>query len=239
MAMPVRQLPLDVADFVGRAEVLAEIAGLLDGSASNRAPVAVIVGGPGVGKSCLVTHAARLASAAFPDGQLYLNLAATSDEPRDPGLMLAEALRALSIAGSAIPNSLSERAALYRSLLADRRMLVVLDDAGHADQVLPLLPAADGSAVLITSRTLLTQLPGARHIDLDVLSPAEARELFTGIVGRQRVEREPGRPTRSWTAAETCRWRSGSPAASSRAARLGRCECCGNVSRTSHGGWPS
>ncbi|MFI1105918.1 AfsR/SARP family transcriptional regulator [Streptomyces melanogenes] len=192
MAMPVRQLPLDVSDFVGRTEALAEIAGLLDGSASNRARVAVIVGGPGVGKSCLVTHAARLASAAFPDGQLYLNLAATSDEPRDPGLMLAEALRALSIAGSAIPNGLSERAALYRSLLADRRMLVVLDDAGHADQVLPLLPAADGCAVLITSRTLLTQLPGARHIDLDVLSPAEARELFTGIVGRQRVEREPG-----------------------------------------------
>ncbi|MER6572330.1 BTAD domain-containing putative transcriptional regulator [Streptomyces sp. NPDC001093] len=191
MAMPVRQLPLDVPDFVGRAEALAEIAGLLDGPAPNRARVAVIVGGPGVGKSCLVTHAARLASGAFPDGQLYLNLAATSDQPRDPGLMLAEALRALSIAGSAIPKGLAERAALYRSLLADRRMLVVLDDAGHADQALPLLPAANGCAVLITSRTLLTQLPGALHIDLDVLSPAEARELFTGIVGRWRVEREP------------------------------------------------
>ena len=191
MAMPVRQLPLDVPDFVGRADALAEIARLLDGPAPNRAPVAVIAGGPGVGKSTLVTHAARLASAAFPDGQLYLNLAGTSDEPRDPALMLAEALRALSIAGSAIPNGLPERAALYRSLLADRRMLVVLDDAGHADQVLPLLPGADGCAVLITSRTLLTQLPGARHIDLDVLSPAEARELFTGIVGRQRVGREP------------------------------------------------
>jgi DNA-binding SARP family transcriptional activator len=191
MPMPVRQLPLDVPDFVGRAEALAEVAGLLDGAEPNGTRVAVVVGGPGVGKSCLVTHAARLASAAFPDGQLYLDLAATSDEPRDPALMLAEALRALSIAGSAIPNSLSERAALYRSLLADRRMLVVLDDAGHADQVLPLLPGADGCAVLITSRTLLTQLPGARHIDLDVLSREEARELFTGMVGRRRVEREP------------------------------------------------
>jgi DNA-binding SARP family transcriptional activator len=190
MTMPVRQLPLDVADFVGRADALAEVAGLLDERAPNRAPVVVIVGGPGVGKSSLVTHAARLASATFPDGQLYLNLAATSDEPRDPALMLAEALRALSIAGSAIPNGLSERAALYRSLLADRRMLVVLDDAGQAEQVLPLLPGADGCATLITSRTLLTHLPAARHIDLDVLSPAEARELFTGIIGRQRVERE-------------------------------------------------
>ena len=191
ISMPVRQLPLDVPDFVGRSEALAEIAGLLDGSAPNRARVAVIVGGPGVGKSCLVTHAARLASADFPDGQLYLNLAATSNEPRDPGLMLAEALRALSITGSAIPCGLSERAALYRSLLVDRHMLVVLDDAGHIDQVMPLLPGAEGCTVLITSRTLLTQLPGARHIDLDVLSPAEARELFTGIVGRRRVEREP------------------------------------------------
>lgn len=191
MAMPVRQLPLDVPDFVGRSDALTEVALLLDGSARNRAPVAVVVGGPGVGKSCLVTHAARLASAAFPDGQLYLNLAGTSDEPRDPALMLAEVLGALSIAGSAIPSGLSERAALYRSLLADRRMLVVLDDAGHAGQVLPLLPGADGCAVLITSRTLLTQLPGSRHIDLDVLSPAEAREMFTGVVGRRRVEREP------------------------------------------------
>ncbi|MEE4544858.1 BTAD domain-containing putative transcriptional regulator [Streptomyces sp. V4-01] len=191
MAMPVRQLPLDVPDFVGRAHALAEVARLLDGSGQHRAPVVVVMGGPGVGKSTLVTHAARLASAAFPDGQLYLNLAGTSDEPRDPALMLAEALRALSIVGSAIPNGASERAALYRSLLADRRMLVVLDDAGHASQVLPLLPGADGCAVLITSRMLLTQLPGARHIDLDVLSPAEARELFTGIVGRRRVEREP------------------------------------------------
>ncbi|MFC1421027.1 AfsR/SARP family transcriptional regulator [Streptacidiphilus cavernicola] len=191
LALPVRQLPLDVPDFVGRADALAEVAGLLDGSAPNRAPVVVVVGGPGVGKSCLATHAARLASAAFPDGQLYLNLAGTSDEPRDPALMLAEALGALSIVGSAIPNGLSERAALYRSLLADRRMLVVLDDAGHADQVLPLLPGADGCAVLVTSRTLLTQLPGVRHLDLDVLSPAEARELFIGIVGRRRVDREP------------------------------------------------
>ncbi|MEU2778312.1 BTAD domain-containing putative transcriptional regulator, partial [Streptomyces sp. NPDC007162] len=192
MALPVRQLPHDVPDFVGRAEALAEIAGLLDGSPANRAPVVVVVGGPGVGKSCLVTHAARLAGAGYPDGQLYLDLAATSDQPRDPGLMLAEALRALSITGSAIPNGLSERAALYRSLLVDRRMLVVLDDAGHAEQVLPLLPGAEGCAVLITSRTLLTHLPGARHIDLDVLSRAEARELFTGIVGQRRVEREPG-----------------------------------------------
>jgi DNA-binding SARP family transcriptional activator/tetratricopeptide (TPR) repeat protein len=188
-AMPVRQLPLDVPDFVGRADALAELARLLDGSTPY--PVTVIVGGPGVGKSCLVVHAARRAAAAFPDGQLYLNLAATSHEPRDPAMMLAEALRALSISGSAIPDSLSERAALYRSLLAERRMLVVLDDAGRADQVLPLLPGADGCAVLITSRTLLTQLPGARHIDLDVLNPAEARELFTAIVGRRRVEREP------------------------------------------------
>ncbi|MFG3280439.1 BTAD domain-containing putative transcriptional regulator [Streptomyces sp. NPDC048111] len=191
MNLPVRQLPLDVPDFVGRAEVLAEISALLGAPSAHRSPVAVVVGGPGVGKSCLVTHAARRASAHFPDGQLYLDLASTSNEPRDAGLMLAEALRALSVTGGAIPEGLAERAALYRSLLVDRRMLVVLDDAGRADQVLPLLPGADGCAVLITSRTLLTQLPGAHHIDLDVLSPAEARELFTTIVGERRVAQEP------------------------------------------------
>ena len=190
-ALPVRQLPLDVADFVGRVEPLDEVRRLLTGPAGRGPKVVVVVGGPGVGKSSLVLHAAHRASAAFPDGQLYFDLAATSDAPQEPAQMLAEALRALSVIGRAIPDSLPERAALYRSLLADRRMLVVLDDAGHADQVRPLLPAADGCAVLITSRTRHTHLPGARYLDLDVLAPAEAWELFTGIVGASRVGAEP------------------------------------------------
>jgi DNA-binding SARP family transcriptional activator/tetratricopeptide (TPR) repeat protein len=190
-ALPVRQLPLDVADFVGRAEPLDEVGRLLTAAAGTGPKVVVVVGGPGVGKSSLVLHAAHRVADAFPDGQLYFDLAATSERSQEPAQLLAEALRALSVIGRAIPDGLPERAALYRSLLADRRMLVVLDDAGHADQVRPLLPAAGGCAVLITSRARHTHLPGARHIDLDVLIPAEAWELFTGIVGAERVAAEP------------------------------------------------
>ncbi|MFC0541540.1 AfsR/SARP family transcriptional regulator [Kutzneria chonburiensis] len=190
-ALPVRQLPLDVADFVGRAEPLDEVGRLLTASSGSGPKVVVVVGGPGVGKSSLVLRAAHHVSDAFPDGQLYFDLAATSERSQEPAQLLAEALRALSVIGRAIPDGLPERAALYRSLLADRRMLVVLDDAGHADQIRPLLPAAGGCAVLVTSRARHTHLPGARHIDLDVLGPAEAWELFTGIVGADRVAAEP------------------------------------------------
>ncbi|MFC0438168.1 BTAD domain-containing putative transcriptional regulator [Kutzneria buriramensis] len=187
--LPVRQLPLPVLDFVGRVEQVAEVTTAL---VARTPSVVAVAGGPGVGKSSLVVRAAHLVSESFPDGQLYFDLAATSDTPQQPAQLLADALRALSVAGNAIPPRLTERAALYRSLLADRRMLVVLEDAGAAEQVLPLLPAAGGCAVLITSRALLTELPGARQIDLDVLDHAEAYELFTGIVGGERVAAEPG-----------------------------------------------
>ncbi|QUQ67633.1 SARP family transcriptional regulator [Kutzneria sp. CA-103260] len=191
-AMPVRQLPLEVSDFVGRTEQVAEVTAALRARTPDGPPAIVAVaGGPGVGKSSLVVRAAHRVSAEFPDGQLYFDLAGTSDTPQQPAQLLAEALRALSVAGNAIPDRLAERAALYRSLLADRRMLVVLDDAGDAEQVRPMLPATGGCAVLITSRTLLTELPGARQIDLDVLSPAEAGELLTGIVGPDRIAAEP------------------------------------------------
>jgi DNA-binding SARP family transcriptional activator/cytochrome c-type biogenesis protein CcmH/NrfG len=194
--MPVRQLPLEVSDFVGRAEQVAEVTGaLLDRAPDGPPAIVAVAGGPGVGKSSLVVRAAHLVSGTFPDGQLYFDLAATSDTPQQPAQLLAEALGALSVAGNAIPDRLTERAALYRSLLADRRMLVVLDDAGDAEQVRPLLPATGGCAVLITSRTLLTELPGVRQIDLDVLSPAEAGQLLTGIVGAERVSAEPAETT--------------------------------------------
>jgi tetratricopeptide (TPR) repeat protein len=103
----------------------------------------------------------------------------------------AEALRALGVTGTAIPKSLSERAALYRTRLADRRVLVVLDDAANAAQVSPLLPTTAGCAVIVTSRHRLAELPGAHPVVLDALRPAEARELMERIVGRERTGREP------------------------------------------------
>jgi len=189
---PICQLPADVPDFTGRDEPLAALTDLLAGRAADGPPpVAVISGGPGVGKSTLALHAARQAAPGFPDGQLYLDLAGTSPEPRDPDVLLAEVLHALGVTGAAVPDGLHARAALYRSLLADRRMLLVLDDAAHADQARWLQPPTGTCAAIITSRAVLTDLAGARHIELDVLDPGAARDLFTCIVGSERIDREP------------------------------------------------
>ena len=193
---PICQLPADVPDFTGRREPLDVLTALLaDRSPDGPPPVSVISGGPGVGKSTLALHAARHAAPDFPDGQVYLDLAGTCSEPRDPAVLLAEVLHALGVTGAAVPNGLHARAGLYRSLLADRRILLVLDDAAHADQVRWLQPSTGTCAAIVTSRGVLTDLPGARHIELDVLDRAEARDLFTRIVGADRAGREPEHTT--------------------------------------------
>ncbi|SMC64404.1 AfsR/SARP family transcriptional regulator [Kibdelosporangium aridum] len=192
-ASPVHQLPPDIPDFTAREEQLAAIAKVIaERSDSGPPPVAVVVGGPGVGKSTLAIHAAHTTTEEFPDGEFYLDLAGTSGEPRAAAVVLAEMLHALGITGVWLPDSLHARATLYRTLMARRRMLLVLDDAASADQVKPLLPSAGSCAVVVTSRTQLTDLPGAKHIDLDVFRPQEAHRLFTAIVGRDRVAAEPG-----------------------------------------------
>ncbi|MBJ7901744.1 winged helix-turn-helix domain-containing protein [Streptomyces sp. DSM 110735] len=188
----VYQLPADVPDFTGRRVPLDALDELLaDRSPEAPPPVAVISGGPGVGKSALALHAARRATPGFPDGQLYLDLAGTSPAPRDPAVLLAEVLHALGVTGAAVPDGLHARAALYRSLLTDRRMLLVLDDAGHTDQAHWLQPPNGNCAVIMTSRAVLADLPGARHVALDVLGDVEAHDLFTRIVGADRTDREP------------------------------------------------
>ncbi len=189
-ARPTRQLPADLADFVGRDAELAEVTGLVSTRSEGRPPpVVVVTGGPGVGKSSLAVHAAHRLAPEFPDGQLYLDLAGTSPTPRDPAVMLAEALHALDATG--IPDGHEARSALYRTTLADRRVLVVLDDAADAAQVRPLVPAAGGCAVLVTSRRSLPDLVGARHVRLDVLGAPDARLLLAGILGADRVAAEP------------------------------------------------
>jgi DNA-binding SARP family transcriptional activator/KaiC/GvpD/RAD55 family RecA-like ATPase len=189
---PVNQLPADVADFIGHAEALDELVSALSAlPAEGPPPVVVVVGSPGVGKTSLAVHAAHVISAAFPDGQLYLDLAGTSEAPRDPAMMLAEVLQALGSTGADIPDGRHARAARYRSLLAGRRVLLVLDDAATADQIRPLLPATGGCAVLVTSRRLLPDLADARHVELDVLRPEEAHRLLASIVGDDRVAAEP------------------------------------------------
>ncbi|MCE7006891.1 tetratricopeptide repeat protein [Kibdelosporangium philippinense] len=185
-SLPVCQLPADIPDFTGRAEQLEDVLGLLTGGRN-----AVIVGAPGTGKSTLAVRAAHLAREMFPDGQLYLDLAGTADVPRDTAMMLAELLRALGVTDAVMPDGLHERAALYRSRLAGRQMLVLLDDAAGAHQVRPLLPPSTGCAALVTSRHLLGDLTSAHHVELDVLPSEDARALLAGIVGSDRTDREP------------------------------------------------
>ncbi|WUH90253.1 tetratricopeptide repeat protein [Streptomyces sp. NBC_00433] len=183
------QLPASVADFTGRAEAgrvlgeqLAEAS--LDG---NAVVLSAVVGIGGVGKTTLAVYVAHAVRQDFPDGQLYVDLQGTDPRPADPEAVLASFLRALGIPSAAIPESLAERAALYRSTLNGRRVLALLDNAYDAAQIRQLLPGAPGCAALVTSRARMTGLAGARMVDLEVMSPEEALLLFTKIVGEQRV----------------------------------------------------
>nr|WP_237047867.1 BTAD domain-containing putative transcriptional regulator [Lentzea guizhouensis] len=181
-----RQLPPDIADFTGQEAALSAVHDLLTGG-----QLPVVVGAPGTGKSMLAVRAAHRVGELFPDGQLYLDLAGTSAAPRDPAALLAELLRALGVTDAVMPDSLHERAGLYRSRLAGRRVLLLLDDAAGAGQVRLLLPPSGGCAVLVTSRRWLPDLEGAHHVELDVLPPADARTLLARVGGAHRIEREP------------------------------------------------
>src|SRR6204780_3132595 len=195
-ALPVSQLPPAVADFTGRVPQAAELAELLSHDRDRVAvPVAVITGLPGAGKTALALQVAHTLRPQFPDGQLWVPLDSATGHPRDPGEVLGELARALGAPGSAIPNSTAERASLYRSLLAGRRVLVLADDAATAAQVQPLLPGTGQCAVLVTSRSELAGPPGSRLVALDPLTPGESLQLLTKIVGQQRVTADPAAAT--------------------------------------------
>jgi tetratricopeptide (TPR) repeat protein/transcriptional regulator with XRE-family HTH domain len=190
------QLPPDVTGFTGRADQLHELDMLLDQGDEQLTAVVItaIAGTAGVGKTALAVRWAHRARARFPDGQLYVNLRGYAPTPPlRPIEALAQFLHALGVAAEDVPADEAEAAAMYRTLLADKRLLVVLDNARHADQVRPLLPASPGCLVLVSSRDRLLGLvarDGARPLTLDVLSPAEAGELLARIVGPDRVAAE-------------------------------------------------
>ena len=197
-ALPVCQLPPTVADFTGREPQIAQLTGMLSHDGDRLGvPIAVIAGLPGAGKTALALHVAHKLRAAFPDGQLWVPLEGATGHPRAPGEVLGELIRVLGVPGSAIPKSTAQRAALYRSLLAGRRVLVVADDAASAAQVQPLLPGTGQCAVLVTSRSELAGPPGSRLFPLEPLTRSEAVQLLARIVGEQRVAAEPGAAARA------------------------------------------
>ncbi len=203
-----RQLPTDVPAFTGRAKELADLDRLLGHSTGNgndanarqadrNAPAVVISavsGTAGVGKTALAIRWAHLVADKFPDGQLYVNLRGYDPaQPMLPADALAGFLRALGVPGQDMPVELEERAARYRSLLAGRRMLIVLDNASAASQVRPLLPGTPGCSTLVTSRDALAGLvarDGARRLDLDLLPQSDAVSLLQALIGA-RADADP------------------------------------------------
>jgi DNA-binding SARP family transcriptional activator len=189
------QLPGDVPDFTGRAGHMDRLRRLVAEARQSDNPavtVAVVAGAPGLGKTALAVHAAHTLRGDFPDGQLYVSLRGGSEQPVPPDEVLARFLRDLGVDGARVPVDAEERAALYRTRLDERQMLIVLDDARDAAQVRPLLPGTGSCAVIVTSRHRLSDLAGSRLVDLDVLDGGEAAELFTRIIGPERAHAEPG-----------------------------------------------
>lgn len=186
-----RQLPPSVADFTGRDAHIAAIKRALaeDEPDDYAMRIVAISGKGGVGKSSLAVRVAHELGELFPDGQLYGDLANPAGEDTTTTL-LARFLRALGVDGAAVPDDPQERAELYRSTLAGKRVLVVLDDVKNEEQVLPLLPGSGTCAVITTSRMRLSGLSGAHWLAIDVLDPETSMGLLAKIIGPARVRAE-------------------------------------------------
>jgi DNA-binding SARP family transcriptional activator len=191
---PPMQLPADITDFTGRTGQVNRLRGLLTDAGADGNPaavrVALVVGAGGLGKTALAVHTAHLLASEFPDGQLYANLHGAA-QPTDPAEVLARFLRALGTEPANIPLGEEERSAHYRTRLAGKKVLIVLDDARDAAQVRPLLPGSASCAVLVTARRRLPELAGTKVLDLDVLPLDEARTLFVLVAGQERAQAEP------------------------------------------------
>jgi tetratricopeptide (TPR) repeat protein/transcriptional regulator with XRE-family HTH domain len=195
------QLPAAVSHFVGRASELKALWNQLDECAADRTVViAAICGSAGVGKTALAVHWAHLVAAEFADGQLYVNLNGfgPSGPPVHPADAIRAFLQALGLAPEQIPADSGAQAALYRSLLTGRRVLIILDNVSSPDQARPLLPGSPGCMVLVTSRAELTGLAAAEDAHLlpvDVLTEEEATDLLARRLGHDRTAAEPAAVT--------------------------------------------
>jgi DNA-binding SARP family transcriptional activator len=191
-----RQLPLRPRSFAARTRELAQLDELLRSEADTAVVISAVSGTAGIGKTTLAVHWAHRVAERFPDGQLYVNLRGYG--PGEAVMTASEALcgflTALDVPPQSVPTDLDAQAALYRGQLANRRMLIVLDNAREAAQVRPLLPASPGCVVVITSRSQLTGLVAtadAHLVNLDLLSTEESRQVLTARLGQHRIDAEP------------------------------------------------
>ncbi|MER6480681.1 ATP-binding protein [Streptomyces filamentosus] len=188
-----RAFPRGINDFVGRQAELARLTSLAGQEAEGIPVVVAVSGPPGTGKTTLALRAAQELAGRFPDGQLMFDLRGTDEEPPDSAEVLLLVLKALGVADRDLGMAGPQRhAELCRRVLAERRCLVVLDNARDEAQIRPLLPGAGEGMVVVTSRRMLTGLESVHRLALGELSPAEAGALLAGLVGRERAEADPG-----------------------------------------------
>jgi tetratricopeptide (TPR) repeat protein len=186
------ELPPDVEDFTGRADLVSRLTGLFAPSrpeARTATPVVTVAGKGGVGKTALAVHVAHRIARHYPGGALYTDLRGVEDQVLHPGEVLAGFLRELGVAGDDIPATVEDRARMYRARLTGQRIFVLLDNAAEETQVRPLIPGAPECAVLITSRSRLSGLPG-QTLSLDVMEEPQAVELLVKTLGTERVSAE-------------------------------------------------
>ncbi|GAA1286155.1 AfsR/SARP family transcriptional regulator [Saccharothrix xinjiangensis] len=186
-----RQLPPRAAQLTGRDALVAAIADSLRRTTDASPPVAVLVGPGGVGKTALAVAVGHAVSARFPDGQVFVDLRGAHPDPADPHAVTGNVLRALGVDGATLPEDRDERTAAYRSHLADRAVLLVLDDAASEEQVRPLLPGTGRCATAVTSRRQLGALLGAARHQVPLLDRDDALALLTRIAGEDRAVAEP------------------------------------------------
>ena len=187
-----RQLPRTIDDFTGREEVLREISRVVTGGASTGVapdvPVVVLTGRGGMGKTALAVRAAHLISSHFPDGQFYLQL--RPDMRHTSAALLEQLLCSVGVHPDAVPRDLDGRMAMYRTLLADRRVLIVIDGAFSTEHIIPFLPGTQGCAVIVTSVQRITGLEGVHQIHVGPLDDQSARALLQALVGASQGKAE-------------------------------------------------
>ncbi|WP_184846261.1 AfsR/SARP family transcriptional regulator [Allocatelliglobosispora scoriae] len=183
--------PASIGDFTGRHAELAGCLKILEQEPGAVMQLVAISGRAGVGKTTLAIHTSHLLHDTYPDGRLYADLRGDSAVPAPADEVLGRFLRALGVQGSEMPETTDERAALLRSRLAGRKMLILLDNASSEQQVRPLLPGTGPSAAVVVSRRRLSALDGSHFVDLDVFSPECALSLLGRIAGVERVMAEP------------------------------------------------